>query len=260
MDQVIFGHQPGPLYPVTDTPPNSYFTDPHSLVLSMRWPRSRLTIQKQGSSKVPTTTLFEAGARAICWGKSRYMRVKPRYWLKVPSEAFIDAMATACQVSSLFIRHCWIPSTISIMHLNQAPWLCRCKYSSFHFSAALLSALSNGSLVVWPLSSNISLSADMLPSSQPLEYYDHSDQQNMSTLHSLGSQNTGPPFSKTRNLQTIIDEKDSSVEVELQIKINKGFSRSIQSQIGFVIDVITSRLPAHTASSHIVIRHPNLCI
>ena len=60
--------------------------------------------------------------------------------------------------------------------------------------------------------------------------YGHPGQQDTSTPYPLGSQNTVPPFAKTRNLQTIIDKKGLSVQVELQTKIDKGFFQTDPEQ------------------------------
>lgn len=54
--------------------------------------------------------------------------------------------------------------------------------------------------------------------------------QDTSASYPLSSQNTVPPFAKTRAIQSITDKKGLSVQVELQAKIDKGFFQTDPEQ------------------------------
>ena len=60
--------------------------------------------------------------------------------------------------------------------------------------------------------------------------YGHPGQPDNSAPYPLNSQNTVPPFAKTRTLQPITDKKGLSVQVELQAKIDKGFFQTDPEQ------------------------------
>ena len=60
--------------------------------------------------------------------------------------------------------------------------------------------------------------------------YGHPGQQDASLAYPLNSQNTVPPFAKTRIIQPITDKKGMPVQVELAAKIDKGFFQTDPEQ------------------------------